>query len=115
MLNLPAYWYHRDGLSKILARVAMKGLLPPKILQGGPAGMLGSFFLRGMELNKNQIRETVFVHPRSDWRRYVDPSWVEPYLSATRSIAFGHTILWRVISYELWYRCLIGDSSVGQE
>lgn len=106
-IQLPAYWYHRDGRSKVLAREAFRGRLPERVLESPRIGLLGSFFLRGIELRREDIRETVFRRPRSDWRRYVRPEWLEPYLSATRSIAFGHTILWRVISYELWYRRLI--------
>ncbi len=107
VLNLPAYWYHQDGLDKVLVRAAMQGLLPDGVLQSGRTGLLGAVFLRGVESNHQDLRERVFRHPRSDWQRYVERDWVEPYLSATGSISFGHTILWRVISYENWYRKLI--------
>ncbi len=107
-IQLPAYWYHRDGRDKPLTRLALRGRLPESVLQGDRSGLLGTFFLRGIELRQAELRETVFRHPRSDWQRYVHRDWLEPYLSATRSIAFGHTILWRVISYELWHRRLIG-------
>lgn len=106
-LNLPAYWYQQDGRSKVLAREAMKDRLPDRVLASPRVGLLGWFFLRGIELNRDQIRATVFQRPRSDWQRYVNRAWVEPYLHATGKIAFGHTILWRVISYEHWYRRLI--------
>jgi hypothetical protein len=49
----------------------------------------------------------VFRRPRSDWQRYVDPRFLEPSLAATGATRFEHTILWRVISYELWQRRLI--------
>ena len=107
-IQLPAYWYHRDGRSKVLAREALRGRLPERVLESPRIGLLGAFFLRGLELRRDEVLETVFRRPRSDWRRWVRPEWVEPYLGATRSVAFGHTILWRVISYELWHRRLIG-------
>jgi asparagine synthetase B (glutamine-hydrolysing) len=107
VLSLPAYWYRRDGRSKILSRQAMRGYLPEEVLESGRVGLLGDYFLRGIELNGQDIMEQVFRHPRSDWPRYVNRSWLEPYLSATETIDFGHTILWRVICYELWVRHLI--------
>ncbi len=107
VINLPAWWLHQDGRSKVLTREAMKGLLPDRVLEGGRGGLMGSFFLRGIESRRPEIREAVFRHPRSDWQRYVERAWLEPYLEATGSIQFGHTILWRVISYELWQRRLI--------
>lgn len=107
-IQLPAWWYHRDGRDKPLSRLAFRGLLPEEVLEGGRSGLLGSFFLRGLELRRDELRESVFRHPRSDWQRYVRRGWVEPYLETTDSIAFGHTVLWRVISYELWHRRLLG-------
>ncbi len=107
VLQLPAYWYHRDGRHKVLSRQAMRALLPERVLKSGRVGVLGDYFLRGIELNRQDLREFVFRHPRSDWPRYVERSWLDPFLSATQSIEFGHTILWRVISYELWHRHLI--------
>lgn len=103
-IHLPAYRAERDGRSKILTREAFRGLLPERVLEGGRAGLLGSFFLRGIELRREELREDVFRRPRSDWQRYVRREWLEPYLAAGGPIAFGHTILWRVIAYELWYR-----------
>jgi asparagine synthetase B (glutamine-hydrolysing) len=107
VMSLPAYWYHRDGQHKILSRQAMRSSLPERVLKSGRVGLLGDYFLRGIELNRQDLREFVFRHPKSDWPRYVNQSWLEPFLSATQSIEFGHTILWRVISYELWVRHLI--------
>jgi len=109
-IQLPAYWLHRDGRTKVLAREALRGRLPEPVLESPRIGLLGTFFLRGIELRREDLLETVFRRPRSDWPRWVRREWVEPYLSATRSVAFGHTILWRVISYELWHRRLIGAS-----
>ena len=108
MIGLPAFWYHDDGRSKVLTREAMKELLPAAVLESRTVGLLGAFFLRGIETRKGELRATVFRHPRSDWQRYVERAWLEPYLDATESIRFEHTILWRVISYELWQRQLIG-------
>ena len=112
-IQLPATWSHRDGRSKILARKALRGLLPERVLEGGRVGLLGSFFLRGIEERREDLRERVFRHPRSDWRRYVRRDWLEPYLAAAGEVSFGHTILWRVICYELWIRRLIGGAGGG--
>ncbi|HUP42885.1 MAG TPA: asparagine synthase-related protein [Thermoanaerobaculia bacterium] len=109
-IQLPADWYQRDGRTKVLAREAFRGRLPERVLESERVGLLGSFFLRGIESSREELRESLFRRPRSDWRRYVRPEWLEPYLSATRSVTFGHTILWRVISYDLWYRRLIRAS-----
>ena len=106
VIGLPAFWYHDQGTSKVLTREAMKELLPATVLESRAVGLLGTFFLRGVEERKRELRETVFRHPRSDWQRYVRRAWLEPYLDATESIRFEHTILWRVISYELWQRRL---------
>ena len=108
VLQLPAYWHFRDGRHKVLLRQAMRERLPDRVVNSGRVGLLGDFFLRGIEIQRQDLLETVFRHPRSDWQRYVTRDWLEPYLSATRSIEFGHTILWRVISYELWHRRLMG-------
>jgi asparagine synthase (glutamine-hydrolysing) len=109
--HLPAYWLRQDGTSKVLTREALAGMLPQRVLASGRIGLLGAFFLRGIELHRDEIRRTVFHRPRSDWQRYVERRWVEPYLDATGSAQLGHTILWRVISYELWQRRLIGARS----
>ena len=85
----------------------MRGLLPHEVLESGQGGLLGPFFLRGIDSHRKEIRERVFRRPRSDWQRYVARSWLEPYLEATGAVRFGHTILWRVICYELWQRRLI--------
>ncbi|HLE84935.1 MAG TPA: asparagine synthase-related protein [Thermoanaerobaculia bacterium] len=106
-IQLPAEWYYRDGRTKVLTREALRGRLPETVLESERTGLLGGFFLRGIEASREELRETLFRRPRSDWRRYVRAEWLEPFLSATRAIAFGHTILWRVISYELWHRRLI--------
>ena len=103
-IQLPAYRYHRDGRDKLLSRAALRGRLPDEVVEGGRSGSLGPFFLRGIELARDELRETVFRNPRSDWQRWVRRGWVERHLDDTRSIAFGHTILWRLISYELWWR-----------
>jgi hypothetical protein len=107
-IGLPADWSHRDGRGKVLSRQALAGLLPAAVLDGGRSGLLGSFFLRGIERERRWIEDRVFRHPRSDWQRYVDRGFLEPVLAATGSIRFEHTILWRVIGYELWQRRLIG-------
>lgn len=107
VLALPAYRLHRDGRSKLLARTALAGRLPEPVLASGRVGTLGAFFLRGLARHREMVRETVFRRPRSDWQRFVERGWVEPYLAAEGPVCFGHTILWRVISYELWRRRLI--------
>lgn len=109
-IQLPAWWYHRDGRHKVLSRLALRGRLPESVLEASRGGLLGAFFLRGLELRRDELRETVFRHPRSDWQRYVRADRVEPYLGQTRAIAFGHTLLWRVVSYELWHRRRLGGS-----
>jgi hypothetical protein len=109
VLRLPAYWFHRDGIHKILTREAFEGRLPERVLNSGRVGSLGGFFLRGIEANRSLVEELVFADARSDWRRYVRRDWLRPFLTDTREIAFGHTILWRVISYELWWRRVWGS------
>lgn len=107
VLGLSAEWYHRDGRTKVLSREALAGLLPQRVLESPRVGMLGDLFLRGIELERRWIRDEVFLRPRSDWQRYVEPAFLEPALSAAGPIRFEHTILWRVIGYELWQRRLI--------
>ena len=104
VLNLPASWYHRDGVDKILARTALRGRLPGNIIRAGRAGGLGSYYLRGLEHNRTMLRAQGFRHPHSDWKKYVDETWLADFLSDLDRIAFGHTILWRVICYEFWCR-----------
>lgn len=65
-------------------------------------------FLRGIEEHRETLAKTVFRRPVSDWRRFVDRDWLEPFFASTGSITFGHTILWRTISYELWVRRVWG-------
>jgi len=107
--QLPAHLYHRDGRDKLLSRLMLADLLPPEVVEGKRGGLLGSFFLRGLEENRGLIDERVFRHPRSDWPRYVRRDWLQPHLADTSSVRFGHTVLWRVICYELWQRRLAGD------
>jgi len=108
VLQLPAYWFHRDGRDKILTRETLQNLLPARVLESGRVGLLDAFFLRGIEEHRQALSESIFKRPQSDWQRYVRREWLEPYLTATDSISFGHTILWRTISYELWYRNVFG-------
>lgn len=103
-LRLPATWSHFDGHDKVLIRESMTERLPNRVLESGRVGLLGDFFLRGIEAHRPMITDLLFRGPRSDWQHFVRREWVEPFLSATESITFGHTILWRVISYELWAR-----------
>ena len=106
LIHLPATWSQRGGRSKILTREAFRGRLPETVLEGPRGGLLGSLFLRGLERHRKVAHELVFRRPHSDWPRYVRREWLEPFLSDTRTLAFGHTILWRVLSYELWQRRL---------
>jgi asparagine synthase (glutamine-hydrolysing) len=108
VLRLPAYWLHRDGRDKVLVREAMETRLPSRVLESRRVGLLGDFFLRGLEEHQREILESVFRRPQSDWQRYVRRDWLRPFLAATDSISFGHTILWRTISYELWFRRVWG-------
>ncbi len=108
VLRLPAYLLHRDGRDKVLTRDAMEQLLPAQVLDSGRVGLLGAFFLRGIDQHQAEILESVFRRPQSDWQRYVRRDWLRPFLTATDSIGFGHTILWRTISYELWFRRVWG-------
>jgi asparagine synthase (glutamine-hydrolysing) len=108
-LALPADLLHRDGRDKLLTRAAFRGRLPREVLEGGRSGLLGGLFLRGLTLARDEIADKVFRRPLSDWKRWVRPDWVEPYLpdgsaGSARTPAFGHTVLWRVIAYELWHR-----------
>jgi len=107
-IQLPAYRLHRDGRDKVLVREAMENLLPTRVLESDRVGLLGEFFLRGIEQRQQAIFEFLFRRPQSDWQRYVRRDWLEPFLTATDSISFGHTILWRTISYELWFRRVWG-------
>jgi asparagine synthetase B (glutamine-hydrolysing) len=104
VLALPAYRLHRDGRGKVLTRDAMERLLPARVLESGRVGLLGDVFLRGINEHRRALSEWVFERPRSDWQRYVRRDWLEPYLATGAAISFGHTILWRTISYELWFR-----------
>ncbi|MCU0304037.1 MAG: asparagine synthase-related protein [Thermoanaerobaculales bacterium] len=104
VLRLPAYWFHRDGWDKVLAREALRDRLPAQVLECGRVGSLGPFFLRGIDRNRGLVRELLLERPRSDWQRYVRRGWLEDHLGSTGTLSFGHTILWRTISYELWCR-----------
>jgi asparagine synthase (glutamine-hydrolysing) len=109
--GLPADLLRRDGATKLLTRRALAGRLPERVLASRRVGLLGDFFLRGLAAERERLREEIFRRPRSDWPRYVARAWLEPYLDA-ESLGFGHTILWRVISYELWQRRL--DTGAGR-
>lgn len=107
-MRLPAYELHRDGEDKPLVRRALAGRLPVDVLAAGRGGLLGGLFLRGLELRRGDLRDTLLERPRSDWQRYVRRDWLAPYLAGGRTISFGHTILWRVLCYELWVRRRLG-------
>lgn len=107
--RLPAYWLRRGTRTKVLIREALAGRLPETILESPRQGLLGGFFLRGIEARRDELRETLFRRPVSDWSRYVRREWLLPHLETTTSITLGHTILWRVICYELWCRRLFRE------
>ena len=109
VLGLPAYRLAGEGRDKMLTREALVGRLPRRVLESPRVGLLDRFFLRGIDQNRQMVDELIFRRPRSDWQRYVRREWLEPHLAATESICFGHTILWRVISYELWWRRVQGE------
>lgn len=77
--------------------------------------MLGEYFLRGIEINSQGLEDLLLRRPYSDWPRFVKRSWLAPYLENTEKVAFGHTILWRVICYELWCRRLAGQTWAGRQ
>ncbi len=112
-IQLPAYLYHRDGRDKVLSRLVLRGLLPPEVVDGPRGGLLGGVFLAGLEANRALLHDRVLRNPRSDWPRYVRREWLEGVFPAASGggakIGFSHTILWRVICYELWRRRLAGD------
>jgi asparagine synthase (glutamine-hydrolysing) len=109
VLGLPAYRLARDGRDKVVMREAMADRLPEGVVTSPRVGLLGDFFLAGIAARRDLIAEILFRRPQSDWRRYVRQEWLEPHLAATDSIDFGHTILWRAISYELWFRRVWGN------
>lgn len=110
-LRIPAYHLHRDGVDKVLVRRAFRDRLPPEVLASDRVGLLGDLFLRGIDEHRKLVEELVFRRPFSDWRRYVSRDWLYPHLESTDTLIFGHTILWRTISYELWVRRVWGDPS----
>lgn len=116
--QLPAYLHQRGGRTKLLTREAFRDLLPASVIEGERTGVLGALFLRGLGLRRESLLEDVFRRPRSDWPRYVRRDWLERYLpdgrATARPLAFGHTILWRVISYELWVRRLSAAGGGGE-
>lgn len=109
LLHAPAYQLQRGTTTKLLAREAMVGRLPDRVLTSARVGELGWLFLQGIHKNRSFVRHILVERPRSDWSRFVSRDWLLAHSRGDGPICFGHTILWRVICYELWLRRLDGD------
>ncbi len=110
--RLPDEWKLSGLTTKRVLREAMKGLLPPAILNRPKMGFPVPFspWIRGAW---NQVVRDVLLDRRSRERGLIDPAAVDRLLRdhSTSAVDAGDAI-WSLLNLELWYRTFIDKDGV---
>ncbi len=102
MLAIPDHQLYGLGRHKQIARRALRGLLPRKIVERTTPSPLNPLFDRGIrEREAGRVRE---ILDRSDavWPRFVRRDWLEQVLDGSAKEPAGEYVLWQCLAFELW-------------
>ena len=103
MLGIPAYQTHLFGQSKIVARNAMRGIMPESLRTRPRGGILHSFFDQGYECSRNMIKSFLF-DAQSTWENFVEVDFITRALSDVEVSGLHKAVVAKTIGYEVWSR-----------
>jgi asparagine synthase (glutamine-hydrolysing) len=110
---LPSRFKIRDGRRKHVLKEALRGLLPPEILDRRKQGFgipLGVWFRGGL----TDLFSEVLESPRARQRGYFEPSFVSRLLREHLGGQRDHTLrLWQLLVFELWHRQYLDTPAAG--
>ena len=110
--TLPATLKIHDGRRKHILKEAVRGMLPPGILDRKKQGFgvpLGVWFRGGLA----DVFSDVLRSPRTRQRGYFRTGFVNHLLDEHRSGRRDHTLrLWQLLVFELWHRQYLDTPSV---
>ena len=109
--SIPAHLKLKDGETKHIFKQAVRGLVPPEILDRPKQG----FGVPVQEWINQQLRQRIretLTEQRTRERGYVDPRYVQVLLDEHEGERRDHsTQLWTLFMLELWHRAIYdGDS-----
>jgi asparagine synthase (glutamine-hydrolysing) len=111
--TLPAAWKIASGRRKHILKEAVKGFLPPGILDRRKQGFgvpLGVWFRGGL----TDVFSDVLSSPRARQRGYFEPTFVDRLVAEHLGGKRDHTLrLWQLLVFELWHRHYL-DAPVSQ-
>jgi asparagine synthase (glutamine-hydrolysing) len=116
MLSIPAYECFREGQTKYLARLAMRGRMPESLRVRPRGSLLGSFFDGSFERGRHVMRE-VLTDPSCSWRTYVREDFVlgafsERPRESDYASSKSKLVAWWAFYYELWRRALAREGLI---
>jgi len=108
VMGLPAYMLHANGLYKHILRLAMRNLLPDKLLKRKKEMVLDPFFLRGFERESVLVQKYLFGDEKLAWHQFLKPELFQNGIANKLHLPLSRNLfLVRVcISYEVWYKFL---------
>ena len=111
--SIPAHLKLKDGETKYIFKQAIRGLVPPQILDRAKQG----FGVPVQEWINSQLRERIretLTEQRTRERGYVDQHYVQVLLNEHERERRDHsTQLWTLFMLELWHRAIYDDAARG--
>ena len=109
--SIPAHLKLKDGETKYIFKQAVRGLVPPQILDRPKQG----FGVPVQEWINVQLRERIretLTEQRTRERGYVDPRYVQVLLDEHERERRDHSAqLWTLFMLELWHRAIYDDGA----
>ena len=106
MLSIPSYQHLRRGQTKLIARNAMKGIIPEEIRLRPRSGVLTPFFDYGVLQKERAFVQQILSAPEAEWPRYVRRQWLLDVLDKKAPLEMEKMVVWNCVSFELWRRAL---------
>ncbi len=101
MLNIPSYTLFNKGTKKFIAKNAMKGLIPPKILKRNSPTLLTPLFNLGLQKKEiNYVREK--LNSNLEWSRFVKREEAQKYIQNSNKSGRQELVIWQCISFINW-------------
>ena len=113
MLSIPSYQCWRQGQTKLLARQAMKDLLPDEIRLKPRTGLLNDFFDYGIFNKERQWIKNLLSSPEVEWPWYVDKTWLNNALENKKDLTGKEKlVIWQCVAFERWRKALMAEGWV---
>jgi asparagine synthase (glutamine-hydrolysing) len=110
MLSVPTYQCFRQGQTKYLARLAMRGRMPESLRLRPRGSLLDAFFVEGFRRVRSAMRE-VLTDDGCSWQEYLKKEVVNRALMGAPDTQC-QLVAWWAFSYELWRRALAREGLV---